>query len=430
MRGGGKGAASRAVAGMSAVSAIAFVLAGCQPDGGDAKRPAAAEKITYEAVLKDDSAAIASGEASTRGELTSALVALEVVRLYAERARLTGSYDDYARAEALMARLNQAFPTSEPVCLAQARLDYSLHRLAKAKARLDGCPSLAGKLDDLLMRADIAFYTGRYKDAGTIYRAVVNQVGGPQAYIQLGLYAAKTGSPGEALAYFEAAEQRYHGASAMTRSWLALQRGIVELERGRYDEARALFALADERLPGYWLNEEHLGEVAELTGDTAGARRIYEAVIKKTGAPEYLDAMGGIEAEAGNTAAAQQLYARAEAVYTERAKRFPEAIAGHALDHYLDAAPQPAKALELAEANYGNRPHGDAAVALAKAYLLNKRPRDAIRLLDRELAMGWDTAETWWTLSVAAAAAGDSAKAKSAQQEALRRNPSSAKQYG
>jgi tetratricopeptide (TPR) repeat protein len=328
-----------------------------------------------------------------------------------------------------MARIQARFGMTESVCLARARLHFTQHRLVKAKQALDACPRLAGRADALGLYADIAFYSGRYKDAGIIYRTLVNQVGTPGTYIQLALFDAKTGAPGEALAFFEAAENRYHGGSALQDSWFALQRGLIELDRGRDDEARALFALADERMPGYWLNDEHTAEATRLKGDVAAAKTIYEAVVKKTGAPEYLDALGMIDAEAGDTAAAKPLFDRAEAIYTERAKRFPEAIAGHALDHYLKAAPQPAKALELAEANFKNRPYGDAAIALAKADLLNARPKEAARLLEQQLTQGWDTAEAWWILSLAAKASGDPARAKTAAAEALRRNPLSATQY-
>ncbi|WP_293676967.1 hypothetical protein [uncultured Phenylobacterium sp.] len=386
-------------------------------------------KPTFERVAADNNEAIASGEAMVAGPLQSTLVALELVNLYTERARLTGSYDDYGRAESLLNRLQAQFSGSEGVCMATARLHYALHRLAKAKEVLDGCPGLAGTVEDLSKRADIAFYSGRYKDAGIIYRAIVNQVGTPQAYIQLALFAAKTGSPGEALAFLEAAEHRYHGGSALQESWLALQRGLIEMDRGRYAEAHAMFALADERLPGYWLNEEHIAEIVALKGDTAAAKRILESVVKKTTAPEYLDALGAIEAEAGNSEAAKQLFDRAETIYVERARRFPEANAGHALDHYLDDAPRPTKALTLAQANYRNRPYGDAAIQLAKALLLNGRPAEAARLLEEELAKGWDTAETWWTLSLAAQAAGDPARAKTAGLEATRRNRYSSTQY-
>lgn len=426
----GRSSAGVAAAALVGVLALSGGLAGCNPPApASGSDPPARAKPTHERVLADTSAAIVAGEASTRDPIQSVIVPLELLSLYVERARLTGNYDDYARAEALLARLPGPSLATDRVCLAKAKLHYSLHRLALAKTVLDGCPTVAGTVEDLGLRADIAFYSGRYKDAATIYRALVNQAGTPQTYIQLALYSAKTGSPGEALAFLEAAEKRYHGGSAILQSWLALQRGLVELDRGRYDEARALFTLADERLPGHWLNEEHLAEIASLKGDRAAAKRLYETVVRKTGAPEYLDALGAIEAEAGNTQAARQLLTRAEAAYTERAKRFPEAIAGHALDHYLSAAPDPTRALTLAKANFANRPHGDAAIGLAKAQLFNGQAKAAAALLEQQIALGWDTAELYWTLSLAAKAAGDATRTKTAGLEALRRNPQSATQY-
>ena len=414
-----------------ALSLFVGVLAGCKPSPAPGERtdPAALSRPTFDKILGDNQAAIASGEAMVKGPIDSTLVPLELVNLYVERAKLTGDYEDYARAEGLLARFPARYDGLDALCMARAKLHYTLHRLLRAKAQLDRCPRLAGTAEDALLRANIAFYTGRYKDAGTIDRALVNQVGTPQTYIQLALYYEKMGSPGEAAALMEAAEKRYHGGSAIMQSWLALQRGLIELDRGRYDEARALFTLSDERMPGYWLTDEHLAEVAKLRGDVAGAKRIYEDVVRRTGAPEYLDALASLESAAGNAARARTLLDRAEAIYTARAKRFPEAIAGHAVAHYLRAAPQPAKALALAEANFTNRPYGDAAIALARAYLLNARPGDAVRVLEPQIAKGWDTAETYWILSLAANAAGDVSRAKTAALEALRRNPHCATQY-
>jgi Tfp pilus assembly protein PilF len=418
--------ASGAIAG--AFSLFALLLSACQPQtrAGPTTPPTGP---TFSSVLTGYNAAAADGEASTRGRLQSGLVPLELVSIYMERARLTGDYDDYARAEALLARIEADLPASDGLCLAKARLHYALHRLTKAAAVLDGCPRLAGQPEELGLRADIAFHSGRYREASEMSRALVNQVGTPQTYVQRALHSAKTGAPGEALAFLEAAEKRSHGASPMQRSWFALQRGIVELERGRLEEARALFALADERLPGYWLNEEHLAEVAALNGDDAAAKRTLDEVVRKTGAPEYLDALSALEAEAGRADIAARHLQRAEAIYEARAKRFPEAIAGHALDHYLSAAPQPEKAMSLALANFRNRANGDAAVGLAKAYLLNDRAAVAVRLLEQQISRGWDTAETYWILSVAAKATGNEALAGSAAAEAMRRNPRSPEQY-
>jgi Tfp pilus assembly protein PilF len=425
----GAGALVRACSTALFAALLAAGLSACKPAPGAARAAAAPATETYAQTLSEYNAAIRSGEAATKDPIQSAGAGLELIGLYLQRARLTGDYDDYARAEDLLGRVEAKFSKTDAICLTHARLHFTLHRLAKAKAMLDSCPHVAGSKEDVSLRADIAFYSGRYRDAGIIYRALANQVGGPGAYTQLALYSAKVGGPAEASAFMEAAENHDHSDSRVQESWYDLQRGLIELDRGRYAEARAMFTLADQRLPGYWLNEEHFAEATRLNGDTPAARKIYEKVVRETGSPEYMDALAVIDTDAGDAKAAKPLLDRAEAIYETRAKRFPEAIAGHALEHYLKAAPQPRKALALARANYMNRPYGDASIALAKAELLNHRPRAAALLLEGELAKGWDTAEMWWILALASKAAGNAARADEATQEAVRRNPGSAAQY-
>ena len=147
------------------------------------------------------------------------LVALETVTLYTERARLTGNYNDYLNAQALLdaatARGNKAsFP-----CLAHAKLHYALHRLQAASAALDACPIMADPVEIAGLRGDIAFYSARYQEAEDLYRALVNQVGTTPQYFRLAMLRNKMGSPGEAAALLEAAERRYHGGSATMKAW-------------------------------------------------------------------------------------------------------------------------------------------------------------------------------------------------------------------
>ena len=171
------------------LSLIVGGLAGCKPSpaAGGRSDPAVLSQPTFEKILGDNNAAIASGEALVKGPIESALVPLELVNLYTERARLTGNYDDYGRAEDMLARFPEKFKALDGLCLARAKLNFTLHRLSRVKGELEGCPRLNGTVEDVGLRADVAFYTGRYKDAGIIYRALVNQVGTPQPYIHLAL---------------------------------------------------------------------------------------------------------------------------------------------------------------------------------------------------------------------------------------------------
>ena len=51
----------------------------------------------------------------------------------------------------------------------------------------------------------------------------------------------------------------------------------------------ALYSLASDELPGWWLIDEQLAEVKRLKGDTAAAKALYEGVIRRNGLPEHMD---------------------------------------------------------------------------------------------------------------------------------------------
>ena len=387
---------------------------------------------SYERELEGLTAGIERGIRLSAEQPNDGLLPLEIVSVYLDRARLTGNYDDYKRAESLLEQERNRPSKPGNACLAHAKLHYTLHRLKRASAALGECPGTVEKIEIAALWADIAFYSGRYKEAEATYRALVNQVGLPAHFIRLAQLRNKMGAPGEAAAFLEAAEKRYHGGSAPMQAWLKLQRGLISLDRGRLDEALALYRLAEDALPGWWLIEEHIAEVKALTGDARDARdarTLYENVIRKTQAPEYLDALAKIELKEGRAEAAQKLTAQARALYEERLTAFPEAAAGHALDHFLQDAANPQRALALAQKNFETRPYGDAAIALAKAWLLNGKPNLALPVLEAQRTNGWDTAELYWTLTETVERLADSRRAAQLKQEALRRNPQSAKMY-
>ena len=73
--------------------------------------------------------------------------------------------------------------------------------------------------------------------------------------------------------------------------------------------------------------------------------------------------------------------------------RFPEAIAGHALLHFLRFEDE-ARAIEMAEVNARARPFGEARARLALAYLRAARTDDAQREIEAVLATEWSTGES------------------------------------
>ena len=391
-----------------------------------AKKPVAP---TYAAELQKLNAGIEHGISLSGKQSGDTLIPLQVVSLYQERARLTGSYDDYAKAEALLATLPAGPKPSASLCLAQARLHYTLHRLKQASAALDACPTTAEPTEVAALRADIALYSGRYREAEAVHRALVNDVGIPPNFVRLGLTKKWLGSPGEAAALLEAAEKRYHAGAPTMLAWLKLQRGLVALDRGRFDEALAMYRLAADALDGWWLIDEHIAEVLLLSGKTAEAKLLYESIVAHTGNPEFMDALAAIEHQGGNDGNAKKLLQKARAIYEQRLIAFPEAAAGHALDHFVQDETDAKLALALAQKNFATRPYGEAAIALAKAWMLAAKPDRAVPLIEAQLASGWDTPQAYWILGQARQKLGQQQRADQAKAEALRRNPHSEKMY-
>jgi len=424
---------------------LSFVLAACG-QGSDGPTPAKMEgaasalqaegsrpatkasAMSYQSELANYVAAIEGAQKSIREQPDNSLLKLETVTLYIERARLTGNYADYRQAELLLeSAAAQTGPLSK-ACIAQAQLHYALHRLGAAGAALDACPASVAPELVAGLRADIAFYSGRYLEAEAIYVQLVNQVGTAQQYIRLALLRSRMGFPGEAAAFLEAAEKRFHGRSPATRAWLKLQRGVIAFDRGRIDEAIALYKLASDELPGWWLVDEHLAEAKRVGADMAGARAMYDDLVKRTGMPEHMDALARVLRESENPAAANAWVERAGMIYRERLKSFPEASASHAVDHFLQFG-TPVEALALARRSAQLRPFGDALIALATAQFRAGLAGEAAVSIEGVLKSGWNTPQLHAVAAMIHAGLGRSAEADAARNRALALNRLAMRMY-
>ena len=356
-----------------------------------------------------------------------------IAGLHLERAQLSGHYGDYASTERALEQAEKLAGNAAAVCATAARVAFALHRLAQARTALDDCEKRFGlpaetQLELRGLVADIEFYSGRYEPALATLRAALQEQETIPGLTRLSRYHSKTGNTVEALALLDRAERLYFGDSAQLRAWLKLQRAIIYLETGRWEDALAHLLAAERELRGWWLIDEHIAEVKALLGDTEAARAIYRAVVERGGQPEYLDALAQLERERGDEPAAAALIAHAEAIYRERLARWPEAAAGHALDHFLQFG-NPAEALALAQANVRNRPYGETRIQLARACLKAARLQEALRLIQQVLRTPWNTAELHITAAGIHAAAGEHASAQAERRLALQMNPRAEQQY-
>jgi tetratricopeptide (TPR) repeat protein len=381
----------------------------------------------FEAELAAIDEQIAKVEARAAKQPGSWMALEQVANLWLRRARLSGNYDDYAKAEDALARAFATAPANAGPFLTRAALNFTLHRLDAVGPDLDKVASQP-LLDDNIravvesMRGDLAFERGQYPAARTHFDAALALDRTPSILAKLALWHLRMGE-------FEQAERLYLDAEAMMigpalepHAWTHLQLGIMDLERGRYEEAFEHYRSGAAQLGGWWLIEEHIAEIAVLLGMPKFATALYDEIIARTGKPEFIDAKAALLAEAGDAEGSAALVEQATGIYEAELKRFPEASYGHALDHYLEFGP-PARALELAEANHRLRPHVEAKLGLAQARLGVGDVAGAKAIVDEALATDYISADLFWVASQVYAAHGDTSQAATLREQAQGLNP-------
>lgn len=367
---------------------------------------------------------LARADADPKGWITRE----QAADLYLTRARLSGSYDDYAHAEAQVDRAFAIAGDGLGPFFTRVRLDFTLHRLDRVAAdleRIEGWAVLtpADRAALVVARADLAFQRGRYDEARTGFEAALAAREDVTNLARLALYRWKTGE-------FLAAEDLYHRALALLGAgsgepgaWLHLQLGLMDLECGRWDDALAHYHDGTGELGGYWLIDEHIAEIQTLRGETDAALAAYADIVARTGNPEFMDAIAAIHRAAGRPDAARPWIERAGKIYAAQLERFPEAAYGHALAHYLEFGEDPARTLEIAEANHRVRPNAEAKISLARANLGAGRIDAARERIDEARRTPWKTAEMFAVAAEVYAAAADTAAAAEARQQALAIDP-------
>lgn len=336
---------------------------------------------------------------------------------FIQRARLTGSYEDYAKAEAAVAKAHELSPASETFLL-RAKLHYTLHRLPEAqadfaKAKEKALPTPDAKASILAFQGNFALQAGDDSTAAEQFDASLAVKRTMSNLASSAVYHWKTGEFEKAEELFREALAAYHGKPMEPRAWLHLNLGLLDLDRGRYDDALVHYREAESFLTGYWLIEEHIAEILTLQGKIDEARAMYLDIIERTNNPEFMDAMAAITLDAGDEGKSNEWVAKARSRYEEQMEKYPEAAYGHALGHYLEFGDDPAFVLELAQKNYELRPNLDASIMLAQAQLKAGNAKAAEGALEKILKSKFKSAELYVTAAEVQAALGRGKKAES-----------------
>ncbi len=325
-----------------------------------------------------------------------------------QRAQLSGRYDDFREARRLFAAAFARAPERAGPFLGRASLRSTLHQFALAEEDLAAAEAGAVVVERTRQtieaaRADIAFAKGDYAAAEEVFRRNAEAPSASATDIaRFASYQWKTGLREEADATLLRARESVRFDAARTIAWVELQRGLIDLEAAAYQDALRHYRRADEAFSGWYLVQEHIAETLGELGRRDEAIAIYRDVIARTESPELMGALAGLLA-AGNPVEqteATTLIARAEALYEDRLREFPEALAGHAFDHFLEHG-APDRAVSLAERNHELRPSGESKVQLGQAYLRAGRLADAAAIAESALTTPYRTVDLHALVAVA-----------------------------
>lgn len=321
------------------------------------------------------------------------------------RARLTGNYDDFVAA---VQSLDEAFekgPDTGPF-LTRASLRFTLHQLDAAEQDIDRAGeaiivNLPQRSIHDGIKGDIAFHRGLYGAAEDLYARSWRTHPTRTTALRRAWLAWHLADFEEAERWLEEASTRIIGPDPQTRAFIALQRGLLEMDRGRHGEALRHFEDADGHFDGWWLVEEHEAEALVWLGRREDAEAIYRHLAEH-GRPEHLAALG--ELVGGDEG--QALFRRALEGHRARLELLPTAAGGHAIDFFLHFG-DPAEALELAERDHALRPGGAATLKLVQALARNGEIGAASERMAALLRTPYRTAELLATAAWLARRNGD-----------------------
>ncbi len=396
--------------------------------------PTATALDTYEGARAELLARTVAAEGLAAGSPESWSRHADAAGYRLDYAQLTGDYQAYAAAEAHLERAFAAVErrgipsaaTKTGPFLLRAQLGYALHRLPSTLDDLAGPEHDARETGDrkllaevLALRGAATVARGDYAAGVALLREAERTDPNPSHRQRLALALAKLGEDDEALARLATPE----GTSPRATAWLALQRALIHLERGRRAEARVELQAAATAFPGYWLVDEHLAELDQAEGNVGAAAATYRSLVARTSDPEFMDALARLVAHDAPDEAGE-LRRKSHALYMRRLAQFPEASYGHALEHALHEVADPGFAVDLAEKNRALRPNGEALTRLAQAYHRAGRYEDAARVMRSVLASAWVSAESFATAALVFERAGDRAAGIEAARRADARAPS------
>src|SRR5262249_28884206 len=150
---------------------------------------------------------------------------------------------------------------SEDLYLLRAQLHFKFHRLDGVRNDLERVVDRADSSVFRALKADLAFQEGRYEEARRGDEDAGRRHPTGDNLARLASFRAQTGDAEGADRLYAEAEEEITAKEMRSFAWVELQRGLLDLGRGRLSEAAAHYERAGRAYSGYWLVDEHSAEL-------------------------------------------------------------------------------------------------------------------------------------------------------------------------
>jgi tetratricopeptide (TPR) repeat protein len=335
----------------------------------------------------DQDIAEIGGAAALDPPTDSGRVTRYVYRLY-QRASIVGDLRGLGEVERTIERAMPLLTHPGDLFLLRANLAFKLHRLDDAETAVAAIPSVCDSGEGRLIRADLDFQRGRYRQAKEGYCEVLEIERSWGALARLAHLTGKMGDPAGADRLYQEAQDELTAKELRSFAWLEVQRGFLDFVRGRLAEARSHYQRADTAYPGYWLTDEHGAELLAAEGSYRQAIAILLPLASSGGRPDLAQAIGELYELAGDTGQAQRWAQKAVAAYLASAGRGETHFWHHLADYFAEVAQNGPPAVAWAQKDLQLRENFSTQSAYAWALFRDHRLDEACVWIDRALASG------------------------------------------
>lgn len=310
-----------------------------------------------------------------------------VYRLY-QRASLSGDFAELEDAGVALEKLIGQVRHTGDLYFLKANLDFKFHRLADVRRDLEAGTGLRESPAGRALWADLAFQEGRYQEARNVYETLIRDDRTWDNLARLAHLEAKMGDVARADELYAEAADELTAKEMRHYSWVELQRGLLDLTCGRYEDAQAHYERADRAYSGHWLVSEHTAELLAARGQFDEAIARYEQVIARVPRPEFQQALGELYVFMGSPDRAEPWLSKARAAYLASAERGEVHYYHHLVDFYADVVKDGAEAVKWARKDVELRRNFSTLAALAWALYRAGQFAASLEAIDEALASG------------------------------------------